>query len=53
VQQHAATFFSEAEAQACADLSQVVKDEFDAFLKCRILARGSCACAAATAAKTS
>ncbi len=53
VQQRAATFFSEAEAQACADLSQVVKDEFDALLECGILARGSCACAAATAAKTS
>jgi len=37
VQQHAATFFSEAEASACADLPQFLKDEFDAFLECGIL----------------
>ena len=40
VQQHAATFFAETEAAAGADLPQFVKDEFDAFLECGILAHG-------------
>ena len=40
VQQHAATFFAEVEAAADASLPQFVKDEFDAFLKCGILAHG-------------
>ena len=40
VQQNAATFFSEAEAAACADLPQFLKDEFDAFLECGILPHG-------------
>ena len=40
VQQHAATFFAEAEAAASADLPQFVKDEFEAFLACGILAHG-------------
>jgi len=40
VQQHAATFFKQAEAAAGADLPQFVKDEFDAFLECGILAHG-------------
>ncbi len=40
VQQHAATFFAQAEDAAGADLPQFVKDEFDAFLECGILARG-------------
>ena len=40
VQQHAATFFAQAEAAAGADLPQFVKDEFDAFLECGILAHG-------------
>ena len=40
VQQHAATFFAEVEAAAGADLPQFVKDEFDAFLECGILAHG-------------
>ena len=40
VQQHAATFFEQAEAAAGADLAQFVKDEFDAFLECGILAHG-------------
>jgi hypothetical protein len=40
VQQHAATFFAEAEAAAGADLPRFVKDEFDAFLECGILAHG-------------
>ena len=38
VQQHAATFFEQAEAGA--DLPRFVKDEFDAFLECGILAQG-------------
>ena len=32
MQQHAATFFAQAEDAAGADLPQFVKDEFDAFL---------------------
>jgi len=36
--QHAATFFERAEAAAHADLPQFVKDEFDAFFECGILA---------------
>ncbi|MBC7941221.1 MAG: transposase zinc-binding domain-containing protein [Chitinophagaceae bacterium] len=37
---HAATFFEQAEATAGADLPQFVKDEFDAFQECGILAHG-------------
>ena len=40
VQKHAATFFAQAEDAAGADLPQFVKDEFDAFLECGILAHG-------------
>ena len=40
VQQHAATFIAEAEAAVGADLPQFVKDEFEAFLECGILAHG-------------
>jgi hypothetical protein len=40
VQQHAATFITETEAATGADLPQFVKDEFDAFLECDILAHG-------------
>ena len=40
VQQHAATFFEQVESAARADLPQFVKDEFDAFLECGILAHG-------------
>ena len=40
VQQHVATFFEQAEAAAGAGLPQFVKDEFDAFLECGILAHG-------------
>ncbi|MDP1901156.1 MAG: transposase zinc-binding domain-containing protein [Rubrivivax sp.] len=42
VQQHAATFIAETETEAAAgaDLPQFVKDEFDAFLDCGILAHG-------------
>jgi Transposase zinc-binding domain len=40
VQQHAATFIAETEMATGADLPQFVKDEFDAFLECGILAHG-------------
>ena len=40
VQQDAATFIAETEAATGADLPQFVKDEFDAFLECGILAHG-------------
>jgi len=40
VQQHVATFFEQAESAVGADLPQFVKDEFDAFLECGILAHG-------------
>ena len=40
VQQHATTFIGQAEDAAGADLPQFVKDEFDAFLECSILALG-------------
>ena len=40
VQQHAETFFAEVEAATGASLPQFVKDEFDAFLECGILAKG-------------
>jgi len=40
VQQHATTFIAQAEDAAGADLPQFVKDEFDAFLECSILALG-------------
>ena len=35
-----ATFIAEAQAATSADLPQFVKDEFDAFLECGILAYG-------------
>ena len=40
MQQHAATFIAQTEAAADADLPQFVKDEFDAFLECGVLAHG-------------
>ena len=40
MQQHAATFIAQAEDAAGAGLPQFVKDEFDAFLECGILAHG-------------
>ena len=40
MQQHAATFFAQAEETTGADLPQFVKDEFDAFLECGIPAHG-------------
>jgi hypothetical protein len=40
VQQHAATYFPQAEAETGAGLPRFVQDEFDAFLECGILAHG-------------
>ena len=40
MQQHAATFFAQAEDAAGADLPRFVKDELDAFLECGILDHG-------------
>jgi hypothetical protein len=40
VQQHAASFIAHTEASTGAELPRFVKDEFDAFLKCCILAQG-------------
>ncbi len=40
VQQHAATFFAPGEDAGGAGLPQFVRDEFDAFLECGILAHG-------------
>ena len=40
VQQHAQSFFAQAEEALGASLPKFVKDEFDAFLKCGILAHG-------------
>ena len=39
VQQQAETFFAETEAATGVDLPQIVKDEFDTFLACGILAQ--------------
>ena len=40
VQQHAETFFAQAEDAAGADLPRFVKDEFDAVLECGMLTHG-------------
>ena len=40
VQQHAQTFFAQTEGATGVSLPQFVKDEFDAFLECGILAHG-------------
>ncbi len=40
VQEHAASFFAQVEAGAGAGVPQFVKDEFEAFLECGILAHG-------------
>jgi hypothetical protein len=40
VQQHAASFIAHAEANTGAELPRFIKDEFDAFLECGILAHG-------------
>ena len=38
VQQHAESFFAQTEEAAGASMTQFIKDEFDAFLECGILA---------------
>jgi hypothetical protein len=40
VQEHLETFLDQLEAQTGASLPDFVKDEFDAFLECGILAHG-------------
>ena len=40
VQEHVETFFAQVELETGAGLPQFVKDEFDAFLQCGILAHG-------------
>jgi hypothetical protein len=40
VQQHAASFIAHVEASTAAAPPHIVKDEFDAFLECGILAHG-------------
>lgn len=40
VQQHAASFMAHTEASTGAELPRFIKDEFDAFLECGILAHG-------------
>jgi len=40
VQEHAETFFAQVECETGAGLPDFVKDEFDAFLDCGILANG-------------
>jgi transposase InsO family protein len=40
VQQHAASFIAHAEASTGSELPRFIKDEFDAFLECGILANG-------------
>jgi len=40
VQQHAASFIAHTEASTGAELPRFIKDEFDAFLECGILAHG-------------
>ncbi len=40
VQENAATFFAQVELASGTELAQFVKDEFDAFLECGILAQG-------------
>jgi hypothetical protein len=40
VQQHAAGFIAQTEASTCTEVPHSIKDEFDAFLECGILAHG-------------
>ena len=40
VQEHAETFFAQVECETGAGLPDFVKDEFDAFLECGVLAHG-------------
>ena len=49
VQEHAESFSAHIEAETGANLPQFVKDEFDAFLDCGILAHGFLGCAVGTA----
>jgi hypothetical protein len=42
MQQHAASFIAHTEASTGAELPRFIKDEFDAFLECGILAHGFC-----------
>ena len=50
VQEHFETFLAQVETETGASLPDFVKDEFDAFLECGILAHGlSSACAAPSA----
>ena len=47
IQEHLETFLAQVETETGASLPNFVKDEFDAFLECGILAHGlSSACAA-------
>ncbi len=40
VQEHVETFFAPVETETRAGLPELVKDEFDAFLECGVLAHG-------------
>ena len=44
VQQHAASFIAHTEASTGCELPRFIKDEFDAFLECGILAHGFLRC---------
>jgi hypothetical protein len=50
VREHLETFLAQVEAGGTASLPKFVKDEFDAFLECGILAHGFLGCAAPGAA---
>ena len=52
VQQHAASFIAHTEARTGSELPRFVKDEFDAFLECGILAHGCSRPRGATASRT-
>lgn len=52
VQQNAASFIAHTEASTGSELPRFVKDEFDSFLECGILAHGFLRLAAANAATT-
>lgn len=53
MQEHLETFLAQIEADEVASLLQFVKDEFEAFLDCGILAHGFCACTARAASARS
>ncbi|WP_090286970.1 transposase zinc-binding domain-containing protein [Nitrosomonas mobilis] len=40
MQEHIGTFFAQVETEACSGLPDFVKDEFDVFLECGIMAHG-------------